>query len=118
MNRNNEGLYGGLWQFPWAWKNGEDESSRETLVRFARSLDLDEIAFEEVHTLKHGVTFRTIRSTFFMGTLKGNHLPSQLHASKDEAFRWVAASSLEREALPSYQKKALVFTSSPAVSPR
>ena len=118
-SRNDEGLYAGLWQFPWAWKHeqprnkravsspGPSPSSWATWSSAFQSLtDTIGLSFQsakEVGTARHAVTFRSIQTTFFL--LQGVSLG---RFSRD-LYRWVQTESLAREALPSYQKKALAL---------
>ncbi len=111
-NQNEEGLYVGLWQFPWTWrKNAANGNHRPPSFSTWQSAFLPLTGVlghslenaQEVGTTRHVVTFRSIQTTFFWIRLPS---PCGLPANH---FRWAATESLSRMALPAYQKKALNF---------
>lgn len=118
-SRNDEGLYAGLWQFPWAWKQEQPRNNRgasspnpspsswatwnSTFQSLTDTIGLSFQSAQEVGTARHAVTFRSIQTTFFL--LQG---VSPGRFSRD-LYRWVQTESLAKEALPSYQKKALAL---------
>jgi len=127
-NMNEEGLYPGLWQFPWVWRHEQETEHSHGLISphpnpppqggrekktpswaswrpvFQPLVDLTGISLNTVHkvkTTRHAVTFRSIHTTFFR-----IQTPAPC-AVPNNHFRWISAERLDREALPSYQKKAL-----------
>lgn len=108
VDRNEEGLYSGMWQFPWIWRASADSSLKETLARLVKTLSLEVDHAEAFHTLKHAVTFRSIRTTFFRMTLSK---PSCALASYEPEWRtrWRTVEELRHEALPGYQRRVLAL---------
>lgn len=106
---NNEGLYGGMWQFPWVWKT--TPMLTQALNSWAAwhpaftpllstiGTTPDDARF--VATTRHTVTFRTIQTFFFLIRL------SSFPSLPEDQFRWGVTDRLNQEALPLYQKKAL-----------
>jgi len=99
---NEQSLYPGLWQFPWAWKGNDERDLRVTADRLARKLGLPRSSIEEFHQARHGITYRSIRTTFFFV-----ELPSERRAAHRPGWRWVSRGALQEEALPAYQKRIL-----------
>lgn len=106
VDRNEERLYSGMWQFPWVWRSPAESSLRETLARLANAFSFKVDRAESFHTLKHAVTFRSIRTTFFRVNLSK---PSCRPVSKglEWRLRWRTADELHQEALPGYQRRVL-----------
>ncbi len=102
-NRNEEGLYAGLWQFPWAWRKEALSWAdwRTSFKNLADSLGFSLRTAFEVGTTHHAVTFRSIKTTFFLVRKPAPRMDS------GRFFRWIPTEMLEKEALPSYQKKTL-----------
>lgn len=104
---NEEGLYGGMWQFPWSWAKPDDPSLDSALTRLLSRYGLNEkVPPIKVHTLSHGVTFRSIKTSFHQVMLKPS--TANLRGIKSrENVRWVDIGAVTHEALPSYQRKVL-----------
>lgn len=100
-NRNEEGLYEGMWQFPWGWKKKGERSLKSTLQRLADSLNLSVTSVKRFHSLSHGITYRRIESTFYSIEFQRENAP------EGPDMRWVRKNDLIREAMPGYQKKML-----------
>jgi A/G-specific adenine glycosylase len=106
---NEESLFPGLWQFPWVWKKRGERFPRETLAALLERLGLAGLPATQFHELKHGITFRSISSTFYLAEAKGRRVT--IASSESSRFRWVATRDLMGEALPAYQKKVIEMLS-------
>lgn len=96
---NDEGLYGGLWQFPWKWKDGSEGDIAQTARSLAKSFGLGRRRLEPFWETNHAVTFRKIRThCFHVQVEKGGF-------SGEKAIRWALAEEAATLGLPSYQKR-------------
>jgi len=101
---NREGLYEGLWQFPWAWRKKGEGSLDKTVANLLRRMGADAARFQERKRLTHTVTHRSILTAFYQVELKS---PKAHEFGPD--FKWVSAKDLVQEALPAYQKRVIRF---------
>jgi A/G-specific adenine glycosylase len=119
-DRNKEGLYGGMWQFPWEWQKERSVSTQPALESLFEKFGLGSHTGEKLHSLVHAVTFRSIATDFYRVVLEfetpqkgragAKHHP--LLSATDglsSSIRWVETRHLAAEALPSYQKRVIPF---------
>jgi len=102
IDHNEEELYDGLWQFPWAWQKKGDRNRKSTIRRLAASVGADPGNAEPVLEIKHAVTYRSITTQFYR-----LEISKKLTPRNGVSLRWVSPEDIGNEALPSYQKKAL-----------
>ena len=102
---NEQSLFPGLWQFPWTWKKCGERFPRGTLARLLERFDVADLPALEFHQLKHGITFRSISTVFYLVDATGSEV--EFERPDSSRFRWVPTRELVGEALPAYQKKVV-----------
>jgi A/G-specific adenine glycosylase len=100
-DHNEVGVFEGLWQFPWLWHPGR-VAAAVLLERLLDTFSLSGSQLESIHQLTHGVTYRSIRTTFYLLRISGQsvHLP-------DLSYRWMPWNEVMQHPLPAYQQRIL-----------
>ncbi|MCA9439438.1 MAG: hypothetical protein KC964_01430, partial [Candidatus Omnitrophica bacterium] len=105
VDSNEEGIYSGLWQFPWVWIHPASKD-KIGLERLCRQFGVSNADLAPVWETRHAVTYRDINTLCFV-----LRMPSDFSLTLQEPpiHRWLELKTLESSPLPAYQKNFLRF---------
>lgn len=105
QKRPDNGLMGGLWEFP-GGKMKQEERPEEALVReFSEELDLDVCCLDKIALIRHSyTTFRVALHAFYCRLTDPNQQPKLRVAVE---ARWTACEQLDQLAFPAANRKLI-----------
>ena len=108
---NDEGLYRGLWQFPWKWTTPAAPARARILRELGEAFGLEAASAPCVAEVRHAVTFRSITARFHSVDLsegrKGKERALEPHASRSGTRRvlFLDPEEILNLPMPAYQKR-------------
>jgi A/G-specific adenine glycosylase len=107
QKRKEDGLLGGLWEFPGGKVEAGENLEEAVLREIKEETGLDVLLEQKITTIKHAYThFRITLTAFYCQWVRGE---AEIHAATEN--RWVAVDSLSTFAFPKANLKILEFLS-------